>query len=724
MKTLVQNYRNGELTLIEIAKPKCGENDIIIQTQSSIVSVGTEKSISALAKKNLLQKARARPDLVKRVMEKVKTEGLIKTYGDVLGRLEKLTPMGYSACGTVLEVGSNIQGIQPGNFVAVIGAEVATHSSIIIAPEMMCLKLPKDMGNAAAFGMLGIIAMHGIRSSGQQPGAVIGVMGLGVLGILTAQILSAYGFQVVGFDPDDEKIKFCKTLGINDVFEDRHRYMTHLNHVSNGAGGDATIIAAATQSQTPVDDAVISTRYGGKIVVTGVVDIHPDRNELWHKEIELVVSRAGGPGGLDSLYEVEGVDLPIQYARWSQKRNLQEFFRLVERKKIDPEALISSHTHIDDAVSLFDEIINGKDAGLAPLIYYKSNNKNNFSKTYQRTIKNEIYENNDLKGTALDDSKIALDMIGAGQFARSALLPLLYKNKRVRLNRIATKTPASSFLAKKKFSFKTNVNDPEELFSSANDIDGLIIATRHSLHYDYIQKAITAGYNNIFVEKPMVTSRMELQDLKALYYDTKINIMVGYNRRYSIHAQHAKAFFKGDRVTSVSYIVNAGFVSRDHWVFDYKEGRSRIIGEMCHFFDFFQYITGSKIKEVTVNSITPYNDKELAKDNITVICKMEDGSICNLAYYSTGHRGLSRENIYIFGSGKSVHIDNFSKTRYYSQDKSYTKRTLGQSIGYSEEIDEFVKMICGQTERQSFSDLYNVMDVCFTVEEILSGTLA
>lgn len=721
MKTLVQNYRNGELQLIETAKPACGENDIIIKTQSSIVSVGTEKSISTLARKNLLQKAKSRPDLVKRVVEKVKTEGLAKTYGDVLGRLEKLTPLGYSACGTVIEVGSNIQDFQTGDFVAVIGAEIATHSSLIIAPEMMCLKLSKDIGNAAAFGMLGIIAMHGVRCSGQQPGSVIGVIGLGILGILTAQILIAYGFQVVGFDPDVKKMDLCKALGLTNVFSDRHRYIKHLNHVSNGAGGDATIIAAATQSSTPVEDAVNSTRNGGKIVVTGVVDIHPDRNELWHKEIELVVSRAGGPGGLDSLYEVEGVDLPIQYARWSQKRNLQEFFRLVETKAIDPEALISSYTHIDNAGSLFEKIIDGRYSGLAPLIYYEENTENSFAKIYKRKIAIDNCVNDESNKDVSYDSEVFIDVIGAGQFARSALLPNLYKMNKVSLNRIATKTPASSFLTKKKFSFSSTANDPEELFLNTKNSNGLIIATRHSLHFNYIQKAINSGYNHIFVEKPMVTSRKELQDLKMLQNCDRKNIMVGYNRRYSPHTRQAKAFFEDDRITNVSYIVNAGFVPRDHWVFATKEGRSRIVGEMCHFFDFFQYITGSKIVEVIVNSIAPVNDKELAKDNIAVICKMYNGSICNLTYCSTGHRGLSRENVYMHGSGRSVHIDNFTKSRFYSSDKSFTKRTFGQSIGYHEEMAEFVKMIQGQAEPQSFSDLCNVMDVCFTVEELLGG---
>jgi predicted dehydrogenase len=265
------------------------------------------------------------------------------------------------------------------------------------------------------------------------------------------------------------------------------------------------------------------------------------------------------------------------------------------------------------------------------------------------------------------------------------------------------------------------VSDPNELFKNLGKSNALAIATRHSLHFNYIRKAIEAGYTNIFVEKPMVTSREELWDLRALRAKTDINIMVGYNRRYSSHAKQTRGFFENDHITNVSYIVNAGFVPRDHWVFENKEGRSRVVGEMCHFFDFFQYITGAKIAEVTVNSISPANEKELLKDNMTVVCAMNNGSVCNLAYYATGDRGLGRENIYIFGSGKSVHINNFSKTRFYSHEKSFTKNTLGQSIGYSEEITEFIKMIHGQAETQSFDDLCNVMDVCFTVEDILGG---
>ncbi|XAT58191.1 zinc-binding dehydrogenase [Rhodobacteraceae bacterium IMCC1335] len=721
MKTIVQNYRDGKLQLIDIKVPACNENEIIIQTRSSVVSVGTEKSISTLAKKNLFQKAKARPDLVKRVIEKVQTEGISKTYKDVLGRLEKLTPLGYSACGTVIRVGENVEEIKPGDFVAVIGADIASHSSIIVAPEMMCLKLNSEIGDSAAFGMLGIIAMHGVRCSAQQPGSVIGVIGLGLLGILTAQILVAYGFQIVGFDPDVEKIEMCKSFGFDNVFSDRQAYTKCLHNLSNGAGGDATIIAAATQSNVPIEDAIESTRNGGKIVVTGVVDIHPDRNELWHKEIELIVSRAGGPGGLDKLYEQEGIDLPIQYARWSQKRNLKEFFRLVQEGKIDPSSLISSYTYVDDAISLYDSIIKGTYHGLAPVIYYSKSDQNKLEKNDTKKISEDLLKFSKHSQPLAYKGEIKVDMIGAGQFARSALLPNLSRNKNVHLYRLATRTQSSSVSAKNKFRFHSNVSDPEKLFANVPDTNALVIATRHSLHYSYIEKAVRAGYRYVLVEKPMVTNRSELEGLRSLKEDFDFSIMVGYNRRYSPHTQRVKSFFASGRITNVTYVVNAGFVPRDHWVFEKKEGRSRIVGEMCHFFDFFQYITGARIESVTVVPINGADDREIVKDNMTVVCKMDNGAVCNLSYYANGDRGLSRENIYIFGSGYSAHIDNFSKTRLFGNGKSSTKKTLGQDIGYFEETKEFVDLMHGKTEEQSFDDLCKVMEVCFAVEDILAG---
>ena len=720
MKTLVQNYRNGKLQLVNISEPMFSSNEMVIKTKSSIVSVGTEKSLTSLAKQSIAQKAKARPDLVKRVIEKAKTEGVSKTYQDVISRLENLTPLGYSACGTVVQVGVNGSEFKPGDFVAVIGANIATHSSYICAPEMMCVKVDHNIGDAAGFGMLGIISMHGIRCTGQQAGSVIGVMGLGVLGILTMQILKAYGYQSVGYDPDIKKVKFCRDLGLGSSYSTRDEYFNEINLISDEYGVDATIITAASKSRVPVDDAIQTTRNGGKIVVTGVVDIHPDRNELWHKEIEIIVSRAGGPGGLDETYERGGIDISHQYARWTQKRNLTEFFRLIKADLIDPKLLITSQTHIDDAIPLFDSIAEGKYTGLTPLIYY-DDEPLDIAVSNQKNVKIVNMDNAEATIKTFSNRLINIDMIGAGQFARASLLPHLTKMRDVKLRTLVTKNQTSSFYSKNKFSFDFSTQNIDEIFNKNDEKGALMITTRHANHFEYTKTAVEYGYRHIFVEKPMVTNREELNKLTSLYDKKKFNLMVGYNRRFSPHAVEAKTYFGNNRITNISYIVNAGFVDSNHWVFSPEEGRSRIVGEMCHFFDLFQFLTGSKIIKVTVETIDPSSKSEIIKDNLSIICKMENGAVCNLAYYATGNRGLSRENIYIFGSNKSAHIENFSRSKFYGPKKSFVKRTLGQNMGYAEELKFFKHSVLSGNPVITFAELCNSTETCFAIEDLLSG---
>ena len=353
MKKIIQSYKTGEIELIECSDPVCGASEILIRTCYSLVSVGTERSMAKLAKKSVVGKARARPDLVKRVLEKVKTEGLIKTYNDVQGRLNQIQAMGYSASGIVESVGKNIINFQKGDFVSVVGANVATHSDIILAPEMLCLKIDRKIGESSAFGMLGVIAMHGIRKANKQPGSVVGVVGLGLLGLLTIKILKAYGYQTIGLDNDRSKVDIAQREGMAPVTDNIDEYFKIINALTNLAGLDAVIITAATDSAGPVNDAIRASRNGGRVVVVGTADINPDRNEMWQKEVDVVVSRASGPGSLDQIYEKEGVDLPIQYARWSQKRNLSEFFRLVESEKIEVGSLITERVNFEKSINLY-----------------------------------------------------------------------------------------------------------------------------------------------------------------------------------------------------------------------------------------------------------------------------------------------------------------------------------------------------------------------------------
>ncbi|MDP7318826.1 MAG: zinc-binding alcohol dehydrogenase, partial [SAR324 cluster bacterium] len=342
MKQVVQSYKTGEVTLREMPVPQCGSKRILVKNRHSLVSLGTERMTIELGRKSLLGKAKARPDLVRRVWEKAKQEGLLKTYQEAMGRLDAPTPLGYSCSGVVIESGVSASAFTPGDRVACVGQGFASHADFVSVPPNLACRIPEQVSDeAATFGMLGIIALHGIRRAELSFGSHVTVLGLGLLGLLSVQILQAYGCQVTAMDLDARKVNLAQQLGVSFATIDGDGLQQQVHAVTYGHGADAVLITAASKSREPVDLAIRLSRSRAKIVVVGTADIHPDRNELWQKEVELLVSRAAGPGSLDPLYELEGGDLPIGEVRWTENRNLQEFLRLVSEERVQLDPLIT-----------------------------------------------------------------------------------------------------------------------------------------------------------------------------------------------------------------------------------------------------------------------------------------------------------------------------------------------------------------------------------------------
>src|SRR3990167_7769413 len=361
MKQVIQSYQSGKVTLEEVPAPQCGRKSILVQNAHSLISIGTEKATIALGKKSLLGKAKARPDLLKRVIEKAKNEGILKTFSEAMNRLDTPTPLGYSAAGVVLEVGSEASEFSTGDRVACIGQGFASHADVISVPMQLAVKLPDDVSTEeAAFGMLGCIALHGIRSADLTFGSTVAVIGLGLLGQLTVQLLKAYGCAVYAYDLNADKAAQATQQGAEFSHHDASTFENVVFSATKNQGVDAVIITAATQSSEPVDFAIKLSRQKGKIVVVGVADIHPNRNELWLKELELIVSKAAGPGSLDEEYEKDGMDYPIELARWTQNRNLQEFIRLLSKNLINVSGLITQKFSIDTAEKVYDDFLNNK----------------------------------------------------------------------------------------------------------------------------------------------------------------------------------------------------------------------------------------------------------------------------------------------------------------------------------------------------------------------------
>jgi predicted dehydrogenase/threonine dehydrogenase-like Zn-dependent dehydrogenase len=697
MKQVIQNYSTGELDLADVPVPACSSGKILVRNVASVISIGTERSVIELGKKSLLGKARARPDLVKRFMDKAKNEGLIKTFKEALGRLDNPTALGYSSAGIVVETGAHVQEFSPGDRVACIGAGYASHAEFITVPPNLCCKVPEDVSlEDASFGMLGIIALHGIRCADLTFGSSVAVIGLGLLGLLSVQILKAYGCKVFGLDTDPSKADPAKSLGADYSCADESEFKSRVERDTCGRGVDAVIITAGTKSDGPVNLAVDIAMFRGKIVLVGVADIHPQRNEMWHKEVEIVVSRAGGPGSFDPFYENKGIDYPAGYVRWTENRNLSEFMGLISAGKVTVGKLITHRYPIAEAARAYDELLKGKLRNCVGIVlgYPGAEVGTEPSEGMQRTrvLKSAVVRSG--SGTP------SIGVIGAGLFGKALLLPSLCSMKGVRLKVLSTSSSANSHHAAKKYGFEACTTDYREVLDD-EAVNCVFVLTPHSLHAAMVREAIERG-KNVFVEKPLCISETELCDVVSAYRKCQSApfLMVGYNRRFSPHAEQMRRCFenRGDPMV-IHYRVNSGFVPQDHWVHSEEEGGGRIIGEICHFVDFMQYMTGADPVRVFAERISGNNKTAVNNDNVSISLKFSDGSIGNILYSASGDKAFSRERIEVFCEGKTVVSVDFRETLFHSGGGKKAFKTTNQAMGYNEELRHFLDVVSGKTQQ-------------------------
>src|SRR3990167_636126 len=704
MKQIIQNYKTGKVTLEEVPVPLCGRKSILVRNCHSLISIGTEKATIELGKKSLLGKARARPDLVKRVIEKAKNEGILKTFSEAMGRLDTPTPLGYSAAGIVVEAGIEAHGFAPGDRVACIGQGFASHADVISVPMQLAVKLPDDVSTEeAAFGMLGCIALHGIRSADLTFGSTVAVIGLGLLGQLTVQLLKAYGCAVLATDLSLEKTMLAKKSGADFAENNAMLFKNTAHNV------DAVIIAAATNSNEPVDLAIELCRPKGKIVIVGVTDIHPDRNALWKKEIELIVSKAAGPGSLDDQYEKMGIDYPLEIARWTENRNLKEFIRLISKKLLNLKLLISGKYAIDEAEIVYNNFLNNKLNNPIGLL---------FEYQHVSDMKRKLILHQNANHLANHLNKINVSVIGAGLYGKTVFLPILKKQKNIYLKTLITSSGFKCKHSGKKFGFESCATDASTIFNE-QDTQAIIALTPHSQHADLILQCIESN-KNLLIEKPLCIHKDELTQIIDCYNNAanKPIMMIGHNRRFSPHTQKMREWLKNRINPAVLLLrINAGFVPKEHWVHSNTEGRSRIVGEMTHFVDLMQYLLNEKPISVVAERITGNNQAIINNDNISVIIKFERGSIGTLVYTAAGNRAFNREMLELFFDEKTIISTDFRRSALIShQSKKY--KTSSQSIGYHEEIEYFINAV---REKNNLSDLlkesFIAMQTVFAIEK-------
>lgn len=708
MKQVIQNFKTGELYVDELPPPFLSEGMVLVENRYSLISAGTERGTTQVAQASLIGKARQRPDLVKQVLDNLKREGIRATLEKVKTKLDTLKALGYSTAGVVNASLDTNNIFRPGDRVACAGGGYASHAGIVAVPQNLVVKIPDNVSfEEASFTTLGAIAMQGIRQANPTLGDHVCVIGLGLLGQLTCQLLRANGCNVFGIDVSQRMVDLA--LQTNCVNAGGLRNDSNLNsfaeNFTQGFGFDSIIItAAAPTNNDPVELACELARKKGKIIIVGAVKMDiPREPHFYKKELELLISCSYGPGRYDYRYEERGEDYPYAYVRWTEQRNMEAFLTLVSNGSVKLKPLISHVFDIEDAVKAYDVIL-GKteEPPIGVLLKYPGNGA---------LEKKQITVNEFMKGTG------QVGFIGAGSFAQSYLIPNI-KLLGVALDTVVTSTGINAKNVAVKFGFSTASTEADVIFSNKK-IDTVFIATRHNSHAEYVLKGLRAG-KDIFVEKPLALTPEELEMIKEEYLkDPTRRLMVGFNRRFAPVSYKAKSVFKNSgEPLVINYRVNAGFVAADHWTQDKKTGGGRIIGEVCHFVDLMQFLTGADPEIVYADCVNSQNSKNRNSDNVNITIRFSDGSIGNIVYIANGDKALSKERIEIYGAGKSVVIDDFKTITVYKNNKASKENLPGK--GHREEIVEFFNAIRnGKSLPVSFDSVYKTTLTTFKIMDSL-----
>ncbi len=700
MKQLIQNLKDGEMRILEVPTPSLPKANILVKNYYSVISSGTEGKTVSDARKGYLDKALSRQKEVKMVLDSVKTLGIKKTYDMVINKLESLSPLGYSSAGEVIAIGEDITDFKIGDFVA-CGGSTANHAEIISVPKSLSVKVPKGIDlKYAAFTTIASIALQGIRQADLKLGESCVIIGLGLIGHLTSQILKASGVKTIGIDIDELQIDLAKKNNIDLALNRNDQKIEKVIYeFTNGYGADAVIITAASSSLDPVNLAGVLCRKKGKVIIVGAVPTGFNRENYYKKELELKMSSSYGPGRYDANYEEKGIDYPIGYVRWTENRNMEAFLSLLESKRINLEPLITHVFEFEKASDAYDLILSKKE--LCAGIILKYSDKVTFTQNIV-VRENKIYNSSDVN----------IGFIGAGSFAQNMILPNIPKwaNK---ITVVTSKGNTSRSVAQK-FGFNNASTSSDDIFSDKN-INTLFITTRHNLHAANVIKGLRSN-KNIFVEKPLCLHEYELKEIMENYYSSNSKLMIGFNRRFAPHITVLKDKLNDLLPKAINYRINAGFIPKDHWTQDLEIGGGRIIGEVCHFIDLIYYIVGSKINSIYASNI---ETNVSLHDTLIIQLKFENGSIASISYFSNGSKKLSKEYLEVFSGGEVYIINDFKKMEIFSNSIKKMK-LFSQDKGHRREIELFIDSIKnGKPSPILAEDIFHSTAATFKVVESL-----
>lgn len=690
--------KKGSVFLENVPAPLIEPGHILVEVHYSLISTGTELSGVANSGKSLVQKVLEQPEKVLKVVDFLKAQGVQKTVLKIKDNVERSNPTGYSCSGIVVQVGKGVTNFQPGDRVACAGAGIANHAEIVMVPSNLAVKVPEkcELKDAASV-TLGAIAMQGVRRADPRLGEIVAVIGLGLLGQLTVQMLKAAGCQVIGLDIDDRRVEIAKKSGADLAINTATKNVdSEIRRLTINQGVDSAIITAGSNSDAIVQQAMEITRKKGRVVVVGAVGLGLNRSPFYEKEIDFLISCSYGPGRYDEKYEKKGVDYPYAYVRWTENRNMQEYLRLIAAEKLDLLSILEQEYPLSEVQQAYEDLQTSSDKPLGVLLHYPIDDENKLAEKLTTKIR---------LTTGSHEGKIRIAIIGAGAFAKSMHLPNLKKlSDLYHVRAIVSGTGSNAVETAKQFGADYASSNYDDVLNDP-DVDAVLICTRHDLHANMAIQAAEAG-KAILVEKPMALNEEELDKLTNVLDKTGVPFMVGFNRRFSPAARRIKEIVK-DRTNPMMlyYRMNAGYIPTDHWV-HHEEGGGRIIGEACHIIDLFRYIIGAPVIEVSSSRINPRTEHVLGEDNVFVTFKYEDGSVATLLYTALGNNGISKEYMELYVDNKALIMDDYLSLSVVGSSERGWKSSI-QDKGHMEELKSFADKLKTSTNENKMTITIN-----------------
>lgn len=690
MRQIIQDIKSGQTILEEVPVPQVKPGSVLIQTTCTLVSLGTERMLVEFGKANLIEKARQQPDKVKQVLDKIKTDGLQPTLEAVFNKLGQPLPLGYCNVGKVVAVGKGVTDLVIGDRVASNG----NHAEYVCVPKNLVAKIPENVSDEeATFTVIGSIGLQGIRLLNPQLGETVVVIGLGLIGLVTAELLKANGCRVVGIDYDQQKVDLAKVKGIIAVNPaqgvDSVRFVEEL---TGSVGADGVLITASAKSNDVIHQACEMSRKRGRIVLVGVIGLDIRRDDFYKKELSFQVSCSYGPGRYDENYEVKGQDYPLPFVRWTEKRNFEAILQTISSGKLEVKSLITEAVSLENYLAIYGDM--RKQGSIASILKFP--------------VDSEMQTVVAVNTKAFDGSKGQIGIIGAGNFTSATVLPALVKAK-AHIKYIASAQGLSAKMLAKKVGATNATSDYKEILKD-KDVDLVLITTRHDLHASMILETLQAK-KHVFVEKPLCLNEQQLKEVIVAYGNASgVTLTVGFNRRFSPFAVKMRQLI-GEGPKNIIATMNAGFIPAEVWVHDLEVGGGRIIGEACHFIDLCSYLAGSRVIAVCMNALG-VNPQENT-DNASILLRYENGSNAVINYFANGSKSYSKERVEVFAQERILILDNWRKLTGYGI-KGFSSMSSGMDKGHKNQFALLNdRIINGGEALISFESIVNTTKASF-----------